>query len=336
MALKVLFIGGTGVISTACSREALAQGIDLYHLNRGKSAQSVPGVKQIVADIRDPGSVRAKLDGLSFDAVVDWIAFTPEHVRTDYELFRERTRQYIFISSASVYSKPVNKLPISEDMPIGHPYWKYAQDKTDCEKALLRYHKESGFPVTIVRPSHTYGPGMMPVPGGYSVIDRMRRGKKIVVHGDGTSIWVLTHNSDFARGFVGLLGNARAIGEAFHITSDELLNWNQIYTLLGEAAGVEPPIVHLPSEIIAAFDPKTGGGLLGDKAHSVIFDNSKIKSLVPKFTCTTSFKTAARDAVAWFDASPERRVLDKEFDGAMDRMVTAWEKWMASAKGRND
>ncbi len=333
MAKKVLFIGGTGVISAACSREALARGIELYHLNRGTSALSISGVRQIIGDIREPVSVHEKLGDLRFDAVVDWIAFTPDHIRADFDLFRERTRQYVFISTASAYAKPVTRLPITEDMPIGHRFWQYSNDKADCEKELLRLREESGFPATIVRPSHTYGPGMIPITGGYTVIDRMRRGKKVVVPGDGTSVWVLTHNTDFARGFTGLLGNEAAIGEAFHITSDELLNWNHIYQVMGRAAGAEPAIVHMPSEMIAAFDEKLGAGYLGDKAHSVVFDNSKIKRLVPDFRCLVPFEEGAKDTLAWFDASPERRAVDERLDGVMDRMVAAWESWMAGIKG---
>ena len=281
--MKVLFIGGTGVISSACAELALARGIELYLLNRGESARPAPaGARILRADIRDRAGTQAALAGLAFDAVVDWVAFTPEHVAADIEIFRGRTAQYVFISSATVYEKPPRRLPITESTPLGNPFWAYAANKVACEELLQQAHRTEGFPVTIVRPSHTYDRTKLPTLGYYTAIARLRAGKPAVVHGDGTSLWVLTHHRDFAVGFVGLLGNPRAVGEAFHITSDELLTWNQIYTLLARAAGAEPNLVHVPSEVIARFDPELGAGLLGDKAHSVIFDNSKIRELRPR------------------------------------------------------
>ena len=278
--MKVLFIGGTGVISSACAELALARGIELYLLNRGESARPAPvGARILRADIRDRAQTQAALAGLTFDAVVDWVAFTPEHIAADIELFRGRTAQYVFISSATVYEKPPRRLPITESTPRSNPFWPYAANKIACEERLEQAHRSEQFPVTIVRPSHTYDRTKLPTLGYYTAIARLRAGKPAVVHGDGTSLWVLTHHRDFAVGFVGLLGNPRAVGEAFHITSDELLTWNQIYTLLAQAAGAEPNLVHVPSEIIARFDPELGAGLLGDKAHSVIFDNSKIREL---------------------------------------------------------
>ena len=234
-------------------------------------------------DIRDPSQAESALAGHAFDAVVDWIAFTPEQVAADIALFRGRTGQYIFISSATVYEKPPSRLPITEDTPLSNPFWTYAANKIACEALLREAARAEGFPSTIVRPSHTYDRTKLPVTGGYTSVARMRQGKPVVVHGDGTSTWVLTHHRDFAVGFVGLLGNTAAVGEAFHITSDELLTWNQIYALVGRAAGVEPKLVHVPSDVIARYDPEWGAGLLGDKAHSVIFDNSKIKRFVPDF-----------------------------------------------------
>ncbi len=288
--MRVLFIGGTGVISSACSELALQRGIDLYLLTRGQSARAAPdGARVISGDIRDVEAVRAALRGLSFDAVVDWIAFTPDQVQADIDLFRGCTGQYIFISSASVYRKPFARLPITESTPVGNRFWSYAQDKAACEDALVAAYRNEDFPAVIVRPSHTYDRTKLPCPGGYTQIARMRAGKPIVIHGDGTSTWVLTHHTDFAKGFVGLLGNTRALGEVFQITSDELLTWNQMYGMLGKAAGVEPKIVHAPSELIAQYHTEWGAGLLGDKAHSVLFDNSKIKLFVPDFVCTIPF-----------------------------------------------
>jgi nucleoside-diphosphate-sugar epimerase len=321
--MKVLFIGGTGVISSACAELALARGIELYLLNRGESARPAPaGARILRADIRDRAQTQAALAGLTFDAVVDWVAFTPEHVAIDIELFRGRTGQYVFISSATVYEKPPRCLPITESTPRSNPFWPYAAHKIACEERLEQAYRSEQFPVTIVRPSHTYDRTKLPTLGYYTAIARLRAGKPAVVHGDGTSLWVLTHHRDFAVGFVGLLGNPRAVGEAFHITSDELLTWNQIYTLLARAAGAEPKLVHVPSEIIARFDPELGAGLLGDKAHSVIFDNSKIRRFAPDFAPAIPFATGAAEIMAWYDADPARQVVDPALDRLMDALVT--------------
>lgn len=325
--MKVLFIGGTGVISSACSELALARGIELYLLNRGQSQalRAAPaGARVLHADIRDPEQARAALAGHDFDAVVDWIAFTPDQVAADIELFRGRAGQYIFISSATVYQKPPSRLPITEDMPLGNPFWAYAADKVACEDLLREAAGREGFPATIVRPSHTYDRTKLPTAGGYTAVARMRQGKPAVVHGDGTSLWVLTHHRDFAVGLVGLLGNAAAVGEAFHITSDELLTWNQIYTLVGRAAGVEPRLVHVPSDIIARCDPEWGAGLLGDKAHSTIFDNSKIRRAVPEFAPAIPFARGAGEMIAWYDADPARRAVDARLDALLDALVAQW------------
>jgi len=323
--MKVLFIGGTGVISSACSRLAVERGVELYLFNRGKAARAMPGkVHHLRGDIRDAASVQQALGDRTFDVVVEWIGFTPEHVESDIQNFKGRTGQYIFISSASVYKKPPTLLPITESTPIVNPYWAYSQAKIACEHRLMRAYVEEGFPVTIVRPSHTYDRTFLPVHGKYAVIDRMRKGKKVIVHGDGTSLWCLTHHEDFAKGFVGLLGNALAIGEAFHITSDEVLTWNCIYEILAHAAGVEPNLVHIPSEYIAACDPDWGAGLLGDKAHSVIFDNTKIKRLVPDFVAAIPFSRGAEEIMAWFDADPQRRTVDKVFDRLVDTMIASY------------
>jgi len=324
--MKVLFLGGTGVISSACSRLAVSRGIDLVLLNRGQTARPLPeGARILHGDIRDRASVERALGDTTFDAVVNWINFTPDHVEADIELFRDRTGQYIFISSASAYQKPLSSLPITESTPLDNPFWAYSRAKIACEERLVQAYREEKFPITIVRPSHTYDRTKVPLLGHYADIDRMRKGKKVIVHGDGTSLWVLTHHEDFAKGFVGLLGNHRAIGHAFHITSDEVLTWNQIYTILAQAAGVEPQIVHVPSDLIAAFDPEVGAGLLGDKAHSVIFDNTKIKRLVPDFAATIPFSQGAEEIVAWFNADPARQVVDRQVSRLIDNIIAAYE-----------
>lgn len=330
--MKVLFIGGTGVISSACTREAVERGIDLFLLNRGESSRPVPDEVQVInADIRDKESARAALGTHEFDAVVDWVAFKPEHIETDLELFRGRTGHYIFISSASVYQTPPESLPITEKTPLSNPFWQYSRDKIACEERVMRAFHEEQFPATIVRPSHTYDRSNFPLKGRYTPIDRMRRGKKIIVHGDGTSLWVLTHNADFARGFVPLLGNPKVIGEAFHITTDALLSWGQIYELTANAASATAEIVHVPSEVIAKYDYEWGCDLLGDKMHSMIFDNTKIKQFVPDFSAPTPFSEGVKEIIAWHDADPSRQIVDVFLDRLMDRIISdreasAWSK----------
>jgi nucleoside-diphosphate-sugar epimerase len=323
--MKVLFIGGTGTISSACSALAVERGIELYLLNRGSATRAVPPEAHVLhGDIRDRASAEAALGDRTFDAVVDWVAFTPEHVEADLALFRGRTRQYVFISSASVYQTPPVCLPVTESTPLANPYWDYSQAKIACEERLVRAYREEAFPVTIVRPSHTYDRRTLPFQGRYTVVDRMRRGKKVIVHGDGSSLWVMTHHRDFAKGFVGLLGNSRAIGEVFQITSDEVLTWNQIFEIVARAAGTEADIVHVPSDLIAAYDPAWGAGLLGDKAHSMVFDNSKIKRVVPDFAATIPFARGAEEVMAWYDADPDRQVVDEAADRKMDEIIEAW------------
>jgi len=325
--MKALFIGGTGVISTACSQLAVEQGLELYVLNRGQSSRPLPaGVHQLRGDIRDLASAQAALGDLHFDVVVNWVAFLPEHIESDLRLFRGRTSQYIFISSASAYQTPPVSLPVTEETPLENPYWDYARNKIACEERLRRAYREEKFPMTIVRPSHTYDPSYIPLRGGYTVIDRLRRGQKVIVPGDGTSLWVLTHNRDFAKGILGLFGNARAVGEAYHITSDELLTWNQIYEALARAAGAEPRFVHVPSELIAAYNPSWGASLLGDKSNSMIFDNTKIKQAVPGFAATTPFALGAQEIITWHDADPARRVVDESFNQLTEQILTAYEK----------
>jgi nucleoside-diphosphate-sugar epimerase len=326
--MNVLFIGGTGIISSACARLALERGIDLTFLSRGQSTRHpVPaGVKVLRGDIRDPPSVRAALGDRRFDAIVEWIAFVPAHIEVDLELFRGRTHQYVFISSASAYQTPPARLPVTESTPLCNPHWQYSRDKIACEERLLGAYRSEGFPVTIVRPSHTYDAPLLPPHGGYTVIDRMRRGVPVIVHGDGTSLWTLTHNEDFARGFVGLLGHPGAIGDAFHITSDEALTWDAIHEILGRAAGAPPKIVHVPSDLIAAYDPDWGASLLGDKAHSMVFDNTKIKRLVVDYQARIPYAYGAAQQIAWYDQEARRRVVDTSLNDTMDRILAQYQR----------
>ena len=324
--MRVLFIGGTGIISSACSDLALQRNMDLYLLNRGQSKRPIPkGAKSLIADFHQPDTVEAALGSLYFDAVVDWIAYEPSHIQRDIDLFRHRTGQYVFISSASAYQKPPAFLPITESTPLENPFWEYSRQKAACEALLQEAGKSEAFPYTIVRPSHTYDRTLLPFHDGYTTIARMRAGKPVVVHGDGTSLWTLTHHADFAVGMIGLLGNPHALGTSFHITSDEWLSWNQIYRLLAKAAGVEPRLVHVPSEVIATFDAEWGASLLGDKSHSVIFDNSKIRRLVPEFQPTIPFWKGAQEIIAWYDADPLRQQVDTYMDALQDRLSHLWE-----------
>lgn len=330
--MKVLFIGGTGIISMACTRLALERGIDLTLLNRGRRSIPLPsGAKTLTADIDDAVAVSQALAGASFDAVVDWIAFEPAHVERDIALFRGRTRQYIFISSASVYQKPATHYLITESTPLANPYWNYARQKIACEDRLMRAYREENFPITIVRPSLTYGDSQIALAinswtRSYTVVDRMRQGKKVIVPGDGSSLWVITHNTDFAKGLVGLLAREQAIGHAFHITSDEVMCWDQWYRLTAEASGVEPHLVHIPSDFIAACVPEARGSLLGDKAVSVVFDNTKIKRFVPGYCATVPFTQGIRRTIAWFDADPARRQIDDQANTLWDKLLEAYER----------
>jgi nucleoside-diphosphate-sugar epimerase len=322
-ALRVLFIGGTGLISSACCRVAVQRGIDLYALNRG-STQLRPLPEEVTVlhgDVRDPESVREALGEREFDVVVNWVAFTPEAVEADLNRFRGRVGQYVFISSASAYQAPPARMPVTESTPLRNPYWQYSRDKIACEDRLVAAYREEGFPATIVRPSHTYDKTAVPFHGGWTVLGRMRQGKPVVVHGDGTSLWTLTHADDFAKGFVPLLGSTRTFGEAFHITSDDVLTWNQIASILADAAGVTPDIVHVPSDAIAAADPEWGAALLGDSAHSMIFDNAKLRTVVPGYVATIRFEQAAREIVAWHDEDPSRQRVNADLDALMDTLA---------------
>lgn len=331
--MKVLFIGGTGLISTACTQLAVERGIEMFLLNRGRSrTDEIPGgVTVLTANARERESVASAVEGHTFDAVVNWINFTVPHVEQDIELFDGKVGQYIFISSASAYHKPPSDYLITESAPLVNPHWQYSRDKAACEERLVRQNRETGFPFTVVRPSLTYGQSLIPLCFGswgkpWTVIDRMLRGQKIIVPGDGTSLWQVTWNGDFAKGLVGLLGNQRAIGHAFHITSDEVLTWNQIYQEAGHAVGVEPDIVHIPTDLISAYLPGEEGNLWGDKAWSVVLDNSKIKRFVPDFVCTTTWAQGVRKAVAWFQADPERRAIDDEANQTWDKIIAAYMK----------
>jgi len=327
--MKVLFIGGTGNISTAVSRLAVQRGIDLYLLNRGKRQVDIPGAKTLTADIHHFGEAAAALLGHTWDVVVNWIAYTPEDVQTDFQLFRTRTRQYIFISSASVYQKPPSHPVITESTPLYNPFWKYSQNKIACEDFLVQAYRQHDFPITIVRPSLTYDTVIPTALGGWTdfgIIQRMRRGEKIIVHGDGASLWTITHAEDFAKGFIGLLGHQQAIGHAFHITSDELLTWDQIYQAVASAAGVEAQIVHIPSDFLAQFGEDLHGGLLGDKAYSVIFDNTKIKTFVPGYQAVIPFSEGIRGTLHWFEADPARMQTSGADDRLFDFILTAYEK----------
>ena len=324
MSSNVLFIGGTGIISSACSALAVEQGINLFLFNRGERSSIRPapeGAHLLIGDIHNPEDIDRVLEEHQFDVVVNWIAFSPADVERDIKTFQGRVGQYIFISSASAYQKPVQSLPITEETPLENPFWQYSRDKIACEQTLMNAYQQDGFPVTIVRPSHTYDRTLLPFSGGYTVLNRIRQGKPVIIPGDGTSTWVLTHHQDFAKGFNGLLGNPKAIGEVFQITSDMLLTWNQIYQMIADAVGVELKPVYIPSVLINKFAPDWGAGLLGDKMYSVIFDNSKIKSLVPEFNAEIPFSEGCQEIVAWYEQHPEAQVVDEEFDKIVDKII---------------
>lgn len=326
--LKVLFIGGSGIISASSVREAVRQGMEVTVLNRGTSTlRSLPEeVVRLTADVNDPEAVREAIGERHYDAVINWVNFVPAQVQRDIDLFSGRCDQYVFISSASAYQTPPARMPVVESTPLKNPHWQYSRDKIACEELLVAAYRERDFPMTIVRPSHTYDETLLPFEAKWNVIERMRAGKPVVVHGDGTSLWTITHSRDFAVGLVGLLGKEAAIGEPFHITGDEAPSWNQIFEAAAAAAGVaEPELVHIASETIAAEVPEWGPGLLGDKAHTMLFDNAKIKRLVPEFgRSTTPFKLGIREVVAWYDADPERRVSDPGVDEVQDRLIETY------------
>lgn len=334
--MKVLFIGGTGLISSACSQLAVERGIDLYLLNRGNRAGVPAGATSLAADIGDPAATARALAGHSFDAVVDWIAYTPDEIERDLALFRGRAGQYLFISSASAYQKPGAHYLITEDTPLRNPFWDYSQQKIACEERLQRAYRDEGFPITIVRPSLTYGDTQVPLIVNswqlpYTAVARMRQGKPLIVPGDGTSVWTITHNSDFAKGLVGLLGHQQAIGHAFNITSDEALTWDQLYAATAAAAGVEARIIHIAADFITACLPELRGSLIGDKIYSAIFDNSKIKRFVPGYLATTPYARGIERTIAWFDADPSRQRVDAALDQIWDRLIAAYERGLEHA-----
>lgn len=331
--MKVLFIGGTGTISMAITRQlANRKDVELYLLNRGNRNSDIPSnVKLINVDINDEEKVKELLQGFKFDCVCDFIGFVPEHIERDYRIFKDITSQYMYISSASAYEKPVSNYIISEETPLVNPYWEYSRNKIKCEDLLMKLYKENNFPVTIIRPSHTYDERSVPLGvhgknGSYQVILRMIEGKPVIIHGDGTSLWTMTHNSDFAKGFIGLIGNPKAIGEAYQITSDESLTWNQIYECIAETLGVKLKAYHVSSDFLAAVsDYDYEGSLIGDKSNTVVFDNSKLKQAVPDFKATVSFKEGIKKAIDNVLSNKELQVIDQEFDEWCDKVIETLE-----------
>lgn len=320
---SALFIGGNGIISSSVSRLAVERGFDLTLVNRGVSETrpAIEGARHLTGDATDAASIAAAIGTGDYDVVVNFRSFTPDQVKRDIELFSGRTSQYVYISSASAYQKPVARLPITESTPLKNPWWQYSRDKIASEDALVAAYRDADFPATIIRPSHTYDRTLIPMDGGWTILDRMRRGEPVVVHGDGTSLWTLTHTRDFAVALVGLLGHPAAIGDTFQITSDDVMTWDAIYRIMGAAAGVEPNLVHVASETIAREIPDWGAGLLGDKAHSVVFDNAKVKALVPEFVARIPFAEGAREIVEWHDGDESRRTIDAELNASLDRLV---------------
>jgi nucleoside-diphosphate-sugar epimerase len=338
--MNILCVGGTGLISSAVVLEAVAEGHDVWVLHRGRSTLESPAGphRTLIADGSNETQVRQAMRDLHFDAVIQWTAFVPAQVELDLRLYAD-VAQYVFISSASVYQKPPAHWLITESTPAENPYWQYARDKIACEEVLGRAHATTGFAATIVRPSLTYGDSQIPVAIGswarpFTIIERMRRAAPILVPGDGTSLWTLTHNSDFARGLVGLLGRREAIGETFHITSDEALTWNQIYRHVGAAAGVEPSLLHVPSDALVAAAPELEGTLWGDKVNSSVFDNTKLRRLVPDFHARVPFAQGIRDTVKWFDADASRRMIDEDANRLWDRLAAIYLDALAQAAQR--
>lgn len=331
--MKVLFIGGTGTISTAISRRLLETGCELYLLNRGSRNHILPGgARYITADINDEAAVSSALEGLSFDVAADFIGFIPSHLERDYRLLKGKVSQFIYISSASAYQKPPADYLITESTPLANPYWEYSRNKIACEDFLFRLYRENGFPVTVVRPSHTYDERSVPLgvhgsKGSYQVLKRMQEGKPVIIQGDGTSLWTVTHNSDFARGFIGLMGNIHAVGQAVHITSNESVTWNQLYRTIADALGVPFKPYYVPSDFLAAVSNyDLTGSLTGDKANSVVFDNTKLKRLVPGFTAEKRMDQGIRETVAYVLSHPECQTADPEFDAWCDRVIAAMER----------
>lgn len=332
--MKALFIGGTGLISTAVSALALERGWELTLFNRGQNKKNAlpEGAKVVTIDINDEDAVKKEMEGKYFDVIVEWIAFKPERVEKDVELFNGKCGQYILISSCAAYEHPLRTPVITESTPLNNRYWQYGRDKRQCEEVTFRAYREKEFPVTVVRPSLTYGDTQIPFAMGswghpWSLVQRILDDKEIVVHGDGTSLWTMTHNTDFAKGFVGLMGRRQAIGEAYHITSDEVLTWDEIAIAIGRAVGKMPRMVHCTAQQIARFIPSEEGDLLGDKSACSIFDNTKIKHMVPDFVCTVPFEEGVRRSIAYFDAHPELKTIDEEWNRNIDAIIEADRKF---------
>ena len=331
--MRILFIGGTGIISTAITKQILEnKNHQLYLINRGNRNDMLSDcVNLIQADINNEEDVASKIKDMHFDVVADFIAFVPSQLERDYRLFQGKTKQFIFISSASAYQKPLSDYRITEGTPLSNPYWEYSRNKIACEDFLMNKYRENGFPVTIVRPSHTYDERSVPLGvhgdnGSWQVIKRIMDGKPVIIHGDGTSLWTMTHNSDFAKGFIGLMGNLHAIGEAVQITSDESLTWNQIYKSIADSLGVAFKPYYVPSDFLDAvgkYDFK--GGLIGDKSNSVVFDNSKLKRLVPSFIATTRFDEGIARTLHYVLTHEECQLPDDEFDLWCDRIIDVFE-----------
>ncbi len=331
--MKILFIGGTGTISMAITKLLAEQGHELWLLNRGSRNNGLPeNVRTITADINNEEDTAKKLEGMSFDCVGEFIGFVPQQLERDYRLFKDKTKQFIYISSASAYKKPPEGYVITEETPLENPYWEYSRNKKACEDYLMKLCREEGFPVTIVRPSHTYDERSVPLGvhgngGSWQVVKRIKEGKPVIIHGDGSSLWTITHNSDFAKAYAGLVGNPRAIGEAFHITTDESLPWNDIYKAIADALGVPLKPYYVASQTLADMsDYDFVGSLIGDKSNSVVFDNSKVKALVPEFKCTVTAREGIRRTVEYILEHPEYQNEDKEFDSWCDRVIAALDK----------
>ena len=332
MSMKALFIGGTGTISMAITKRLLVMGWELFLLNRGSRSEELSSeVNLLNVDVNDEDSVSEKIRGLKFDVVCDFIGFVPEQLERDFRLFQGKTKQFMYISSASAYQKPLGDYRISEGTPLSNPYWEYSRNKIACEDFLMKMYREKGFPVTIIRPSHTYDERSIPLGvhgknGSWQVAMRMLAGKPVIIHGDGTSLWTMMHNSDFAKAFVGLMSNVHAIGESFQITSDETLTWNQIYLSIADALGVELKPYYVSSDFLAAvssFDYR--GSLIGDKSNSVVFDNTKLKRAVPDFTANVRFDQGVRNTIQYIMSHKECQIEDPEFDAWCDKVISALE-----------
>ncbi len=330
--MRVLFIGGSGNISTECTEAAIRHGLEVSVLTRGRS--EVPReATSIIGDVTDRAMLAPLVRGGKFDVVVDFLCYEPSTAAASVAACDGKVGQYVFLSSASVYQKPPRSHRISEATPLGNPFWGYARDKIACEDVFLDAYRKSGFPVTIVRPSHTYGHTWIPtafVSADFTVAARMLAGKPFVVPGDGQALWTITHARDFAVGLTGLLGKPASIGEAFTITGDEALTWDEIHQAVAAALGVEPRMVHIPSGFIDAVDPAMGERLLGDKAYTSLFDCSKVKRIVPELRTTIPFAQGVKESVAWRLADPARMTVDGIMDGRIDRILSAWERTIAT------